>query len=108
MKIKSFDKFRKWLIKKLGGYTELNTIKVPIIKSKITEPTMVKCSTLLNENMLSSPDYKEFMIKSAYNSISDYLYENKLCKIDYGRDEILGNETIVLTLWVMPPNWKEL
>lgn len=106
--MKIIDKFRKWLIKKLGGYIKSETIPPTIIKTVTVQPIKVCIDTNMNPFELSSPEYKEYIIKSACERIGDYLYGKKLCTVDICRDEILNEEIAKVSLWVMPPDWNKI
>lgn len=105
--MKVFDRFRKWLIKKLGGYTKSDIMPPPVIKTITMQPIEIVVDTSLDSFRDSSPEYREYMIKSAYNKIADYLYENKLCRVDAFKGEMFNNDIIRLKLWVMPSDWDK-
>lgn len=108
MKIKSFDKFRKWLIKKLGGYTKSELLPPPVIKTITAQPISVVIDTSIDPYRSSSPEYKEFMIRAAYRKISDYLYENKLGRVDVYKNNALNYDIIRLKIWVMPSDQEDI
>ena len=80
-------KFRKWLIKKLGGYTEQMMIEPPVIFKRELKVQTLQAEIIYNHEELYSydPEYVKFFAEKELEKIS-----NKLGKsiIDNGLFEV--------------------
>lgn len=105
-------KFRKWLIERLGGYTELPPPVETLIvaKTKRVEPLELRLDVLtdpFDRRAIGCPEYRDYVIQSACMRFAEQIYNDKLYRADKIKDFDIGSAGTRLTLWVLPPDWKE-
>lgn len=106
---KFFDHLRRWLIKKLGGYTEQFTpvrkeiTRLPDARAKKVQVQVIESAPALYGHI----DFGEYLKSRAIESIARFLEENGYIK--WERTEDIEKCAIIFraTLWAISPEELE-
>ena len=78
-------KFKNWIIKKLGGYTEQTVIDHRITYDYFDTTPITVSKVIYNENYLpttASNEYYHSMLESLAKDLGKYLLDNHLVKVE--------------------------
>lgn len=102
------QKFKEWLIIKLGG-----RLQPPPMFGKVVnvQPMDVHGNAMMDSRYISNPmlyaDIREQAVMNTVHKMAERLYLDGLFEITEEDEPALEARNIKLTLWVMPPNWKQ-
>lgn len=106
---KFFNRLRRWLIKKLGGYTEQFTpVRKEITRLPDAKAQKVQVQIIEHRHMMTGHiDLGEYLKSRAIESIARFLEENGY--IEWERTEDIEKCAIVLraTIWAVKPEELE-
>lgn len=102
------QKFKEWLIIKLGG-----RLQPPPMVGKVVnvQPMDVHGNAMMDSRYMSNPTMyagiKDQAVLGAVYKIAEMLYFDGWFEVIEEDEPALEARNIKLTLWVMPPNWKQ-
>ena len=98
-----FDRLRRWLIKKLGGYTERFTpMQRQIEHTKYIQPQRVQAQISISPpGPASEFSFKEYCESSLLNQLVRELYQSDFIMWESENEKYAGKVTVRATLYVV-------
>lgn len=102
------QKFKEWLIIKLGGRLQPPPVFGKVVNIQpVDAHKTVTMDSRYDSNPILYADIRDRAVLSTVYQIAERLYHDGYFEITEDHDDNMEATSIGLTLWVMPPNWRQ-